>query len=257
METSNQRQVKNERETEIDLLALFLAVWDEIIPILLTAVAGGILFFILSSNLLTPTYQSTTRIYVLNTSDSSSITYSELQTSAQLTQDYQAIFTTRPVLESVISKLGLNLSWSGLKGKISVSVDSDGRIISITVTDTNPRTAKLIADGIREAGAAQILDIMNVDAVNVVENANFPSSKSSPSNSRNALMGAMLGFCAAAAVVVIRFILDDRVKSAEDVEIYLGLGVLGSIPEDSNLEEKKRKADKKKKQTSRKSRRKS
>lgn len=234
-------------EIEIDLWALFGAIRDKFLIIILAGMAGAILVYLFSSLLLTPTYDSTTKIYVLSKQDNSNstITYSDLQTSTQLTKDYMELVTTRPVLEEVISSLGLeDVTYQDLAETISVSTATDGRIISITATDKDPRQAKAIADEIRNSVSAQIMKVMDVEAVNVVEEGNLPSHQARPNNLRNTVIGGFLGLFIAIAGVVILAILDDRVKTAEDVEHYLGMSVLGTIPLEE-MEQKKKTMKKK------------
>ena len=161
----------------------------------------------------------------------STVTYNDLQTATQLTKDYMELVTTRPDLEEVISSLGLDdVTYEELKDKITVSTATDGRIISITATDSDPRQAKDIADSVRNSVSAQIVQVMNVEAVNVVEEANVPDQKARPSNMKNTALGGIVGLFIALAAVVLKTILDDRIKTEEDVERYLQLSVLGTIP---------------------------
>lgn len=229
-------------EMEIDLLALLAAIRDKIVIIILTAMAGAILTYLGTALLITPTYDSTTKIYVLNKQDNNttSITYSDLQSSTQLTKDYMELVKARPVLEEVIYNLGLEkTTYKDLAKKISVSNATDGRIISITATDKNPRQAKAIADEVRNCVATQIMRVMDVEAVNVVEEGNLPSVKARPSNMKNAAIGGLLGLFLAAGIVVFMAIMDDRVKTSEDVEHFLGLSVLGTIPLEERAQKKK------------------
>lgn len=246
METNNYQS----NGIEIDLWSLLTALWDKLFIIILSALTGAVIFYLFTTLFITPTYESTTKIYVLNkqSSDNSSITYSDLQSSAQLTKDYMELVTTRPVLEKVISSLGLEeMTYNDLKEKISVSTATDGRIIYITVTDENPRQAKDIADEIRSAVSAQIVDVMDVEAVSVVEEANLPDKPARPNKLFNMIVGAFLGFVIAFMTVVIKAVLDDRVKTEEDVEYYLHLSVLGTIPLDDHMEKKTMKKGKKNK----------
>ncbi len=226
-------------EMEIDLWALFNALRKNIVVIILAAAASALISFLVTFLFITPTYDSTTKIYVLNKQDhnASTVTYSDLQSSAQLTKDYMELVTTRPVLEEVISSLGLeDVTYKELKKKISVSTATDGRIISITATDPDPQQAKNIADKVRDAVSAQIVAVMNVEAVNVVEAADLPEEKSRPSYKRNTALGGAFGLFASIAIVVLVTILNDRIKTEEDVEHYLKLSVLGTIPlEERNI----------------------
>lgn len=246
METNNYQT----NEIEIDLWTLLAALWDKLFIIILSALTGAIIFYLFTTLFITPTYDSTTKIYVLNkqNSDNSSITYSDLQSSAQLTKDYMELVTTRPVLEKVISSLGFEkMTYNDLKEKINVSTATDGRIIYIKVTDENPKQAKDIADEIRSAVSAQIVDVMDVEAVSVVEEANLPDEPARPNKLRNMILGALLGFIIAFMVVVVRAVMDDRVKTEEDVEYYLHMSVLGTIPLDDHMKKKTMKKGKKNK----------
>ena len=246
METNNYQT----NEIEIDLWTLLAALWDKLFIIILSALTGAIIFYLFTTLFITPTYDSTTKIYVLNkqNSDNSSITYSDLQSSAQLTKDYMELVTTRPMLEKVISSLGLEkMTYNDLKEKINVSTATDGRIIYIKVTDENPKQAKDIADEIRSAVSAQIVDVMDVEAVSVVEEANLPDEPARPNKLRNMILGALLGFIIAFMVVVVRAVMDDRVKTEEDVEYYLHMSVLGTIPLDDHMKKKTMKKGKKNK----------
>lgn len=221
------------QEEEIDLLELLGALIDNIVVILLSALACFLVVYLVNTLLIKPTYESTTKIYVLNRQDdsSSSITYTELQTSTQLTKDYMELVTTRPVIETVISDLELeDTTYEDLVEDISVSTATDGRIISITVSADSPLMAKNIADEIRNTVSTQIVDIMDVEAVNIVEEANLPDKKAKPATFKNSVLGGLLGFVLASGVVCFQTITNDYIKTGEDVEKYLGLSTLGSIP---------------------------
>ena len=113
---------------------------------------------------------------------------------------------------------------------ITTETPTDTRIMSISVTDDDPKEAKQIADTLRKAVSVQITEIMNADSVNTVEEGNLPTSPSSPNVKKNMMLGALLGLVISMGFVVLISILDDTVKTPDDVEKYLGLNVLTSIP---------------------------
>ena len=133
-------------------------------------------------------------------------------------------------METVIAQTGVEDSYSGLKSRVSISNVKDTRIIYITVTDASPEMARILANAIREIGAQHIKDVTNVEAVNVVDEANLPTSPSSPSVAKWALIGGFIGAIASMAVIIIRYLMDDTIKSSEDVEKYLGWSTLALIP---------------------------
>ena len=242
METENRND-----EVEIDLREIFAILLDKLAVIVLAAVLGAAVAFTFTKFLISPVYQASTQVYVTNNklTTTDQINVSDLQSSNYLTKDYMILVKSNPVLDKVIADLNLKMSTSELAGKISVSTPTDTRILTIAVNDKDPMMAKKIADAVREASKAQIQSVMGIETVNTVEDAKLPESPISPNTKMNILIGFALGFIIAVAVIIIRFMLDDTIKAQEDVEKYLGLSVLGLIPELETTDNKKKKKKKK------------
>lgn len=233
-------------EIEIDLLEIFGLFLSRWILILLVALTTAMIGFAISFFMIDPTYESTTKIYILNKNENQNVTYSDMQLGTQLTKDYSELINSRYVLEEVIQKLHLDLDYQGLKNKVSVSTPSDTRIVSITVTDTDPVEAMNIANAVRESASSHIGNVMDIDAVNVVESANMPTKKAGPSYTKWTMIGGVLGAFIICAIILIQYLLDDTIKTSEDIERYLGLSTLGLIPVietgDNTKKKKKKKA---------------
>ena len=176
-------------------------------------------------------YTSVTKVYVLSRQDAnSSVTYSDLQTGTQLMKDYMELAKSRPVLEQVIAVLNLEMSPEELGDMVTIETQTDTRIFSIKAESEDPKEAKEIADAIRESVSIQITEIMDADAVNTVEEGNLPTNPSSPNMMKIMLIGGLLGLLLAAGLVALIFMLDDTLKTPDDIERYMGLNVLTSIP---------------------------
>ena len=154
MENQNERD-----EIEIDLVELFYVLWGHVWLILSIGLFCALSCFALSKFIIAPTYKSTTKIYILNKSDSSSVTYSDVQLGTQLTKDYAELINSRYVLEAVIQELGLNMEYKDLLKKIDVTTPSDTRIVSITVEDHDPVQAMNIANSVRENASTHIQNV--------------------------------------------------------------------------------------------------
>lgn len=230
--------MENNDVVEIDLMEIFGLMLHRLWLIVLCAVAAGAGAFAVSRYVLTEEFQSTTRIYVLNRQNDDTLTYSDVQLGTQLTKDFTQIIKSRYVLEQVIDVCGLQDTSASLASRVSVDTQSDTRIIAITVTDTDPAMAQYIADELREAAAERIMNVMDIQAVNVVDEANLPLSPSAPNVGRWTVIGFLLGAFLCMAVVLVQFLLDDTVKTSEDIEKYLGLSTLGMIPIRESAEEK-------------------
>lgn len=198
--------------------------------IILSGILLGVLSIIGTMLFITPKYESTTKIMVLNKQDNNTLTSADMQTSTQLTKDYAELIQSRTVLEGVIAQLNLDMTYKEMLNKVSVETSSDSRIVSISVTDEDPYTASEIANAVRDMAAEHIQSVMDIEAVNVVDTANIPNEKASPSLAKNGVIGGLLGVIIAMAAVIIIYLTNDTIKVEEDVERYLGLSVLGSIP---------------------------
>lgn len=240
MENKNNNDV-----IEIDLLEIMGLLLSRWLLILLVGITTALIGFAISFFVIAPTYESTTKIYILNKNESQNVTYSDMQLGTQLTKDYSELINSRYVLEEVIQKLRLDLDYQGLKEKVSVSSPTDTRIVAITVTDKDPVEAMNIANAIRESASNHIGNVMDIDAVNVVESANMPTKKAAPSYLKWTVIAGMLGILLVCAMILVKYLLDDTIKTSEDVERYLGLSTLAIIPViESEADSKKKKRGK-------------
>ena len=218
----------NNDEIEIDLGEIFHLILSRLGVIILSGIILGVISIIGTMLFITPQDESTTKIMVLNKQDSNTLTSADMQTSTQLTKDYAELIKSRTVLEGVIAQL--NITYQQLLGKLTVDTSTDSRIVTIIVSDEDPYTASEMANAIRDMAAEHIQSVMDIEAVNVVDSANIPSEKASPSLAKNGVIGGLLGVIIAMAIVIIIYLTNDTIKVEEDVERYLGLSVLGSIP---------------------------
>lgn len=218
---------------EIDIVSLLKTIWKRKFLIILTALITAVIALGYSVFIAKPSYQSTTRIYVVNRqqSDNNALTNQDLQAGAYLVKDYKEIILSQDVLSTVISELKLSSTTADLAGKVTVSVPTDTRIVSITVTNGDPNQASRIANTLREVAAEKIITVTKVSDVTTLEEAEAPKSPSSPNIRRNVMIGFFGGAVAMVVLVLIVEVLDDRVKKPEDIEEVMGMSLLGIVPD--------------------------
>ena len=222
--------VNNNDEVEIDLGEVFHLLLSKLGVIILSGIVFCLAAVMGTMLLITPKYESTTKIVVLSKQDSSTLTNQDIQTSTSLTKDYAELIQSRQVVETVIAQLNLDLTYEQFLNKLTVTTQNDTRILSITVKDEDPYMASQIADAIRVAAADHIQNVMNTEAVNVVDEANIPDEPVSPSIKKNGLIGAVAGAFIAIIVIIVVYLTNDTIQTSEDVERYLGVSTLGIIP---------------------------
>ncbi|HEM6594487.1 TPA: capsular biosynthesis protein CpsC [Streptococcus suis] len=219
---------------EIDVLFLLKTIWRKKFLILLTAVLTAGLAFVYSSFLVTPQYDSTTRIYVVsqNVEAGAGLTNQELQAGTYLAKDYREIILSQDVLIQVATELNLKES---LKEKISVSIPVDTRIVSISVRDADPNEAARIANSLRTFAVQKVIEVTKVSNVTTLEEAVPAEEPTTPNTKRNILLGLLAGGILATGLVLVMEVLDDRVKRPQDIEEVMGLTLLGIVPDSKKL----------------------
>jgi len=225
---------QEENTIEIDVLSLLRTIWRKKFLILLTAILTTGLAFAYSAFLVTPQYDSTTRLYVVNQSSGNGgvITPQDLQVGSFLVKDYKEIILSQDVLKNVTTTLGIT---EDIKGKITVTIPTDTRILSITVSDSDPNQAATIANTLRDEAAKRIIEVTKVSDVTTLEAAMPAENPSTPQTKRNLVLGFIVGAFLATALVLALEVLDDRVKRPQDIEEGLGMTLLGVVPHADKL----------------------
>lgn len=234
------------RTDEIDLLELFYALRKRWKAILAATLAGGIIACAISMFLIRPVYTSTSSVLIL-TKETTLSSLADLQMGSQLTSDYEVLITSRPVLEDVIKNLNLDLTEKELADLITVNNPNDTRILEISVDYTSPTGARDIVNGLVNVSTEFIGDMMEGIPPKIIEEGEVPDRKTSPSIRKNTMIGLLLGFILSAGAVTAMMLMDDTIKNEEDVERYLGLSTLASIPDRKDYINGKRGNGKKKK----------
>lgn len=220
-------------EIEVNILGVFQLLWQKIWIILFSALLLGVLAFIGSSILITPKYTASITLYVNNSASadaSTSITTSDLTASAKLVDTYAAIISSDAVLDDVTAQLGTSLTSEQLKGMVSTSAVNNTEVFKVLVVDTDPSRAADVANVIAEVLPAKIGEIVEGSSTKVIDYAKVPSQISSPNYKRFAQIGTMIGLVASALIILMREILDTRIKSEADLGSW-DVPILGVVPE--------------------------
>ena len=231
---------KNE-EMEIDLLKLFKALWSRALVIILVALIFAAMFFAYSLLMISPSYDATASIYVNNSSfsfgsTSFSISSSELTASNSLVNTYIYILQSRTTLEDVIAKANLPYTYEQLSGKITTKAVTGTAAFDVTVRTSSPTESERIANAIAEVLPNRIAEIVDGSSVRIVDYAIVPAHRASPSYTKNTVLGFLVGALLAAAVVTVRFLIDEQndvvIHSADELrKMYPEIKVLALIPD--------------------------
>lgn len=222
----------NDDEMEIDLVSLFYRILEKIHWIILFALIGALIAGIIVFKFITPIYEATAKIYIVGSD--TSISLSDLQIGSNLAADYQEVFKNWHIHELVDKRLKLDYSYDKLAGMISVSNPSNTHVLYVTAKSPDKDEAKLLADTYAQVSREFIATKMDMREPNMFEEAKLPASPVSPKKARAIIIGFVLGAIAAAGVITLKFIFDDRILTSEDIEKVDGMVTLGMIPLQEN-----------------------
>ena len=229
----NEKQYFETDAMEIDLIDLARVLLKKWWLILITAFVGFAIAAGVTKFGITPMYQSKAMLYVL-TNTTSVTSVADLQIGMAITGDFEVIATSKPVIDKAIETIkeeeGIKFTRSELQEMLTVSSIEDTRILVIEATGENAKHACWVANAVAEATAERMAEITKKDPPTTVEMAEVSKSPVSPSMTKNAMIGFLLGAVLVCAVLVIRYMLNDNIKTEEDVMKYLGEATLVSIP---------------------------
>lgn len=243
-----EKKRNDNEEMEIDLLELLMVMKKHLSAILLAGIVGLVIMFAYTSFLVTPLYSASSMMYVMpdNSNSMNSSTLSDMQVGQQLTSDYSSMIKSRSFMEDVIKKLNLTIDYQQLLGKVEVTNPTSSRILQVTVNDPNPQTAADIANEMASVAESKLKEITGMQAIKIYEEAAMPDRPSSPSLKKNCALGLLAGLVLAMAAITILYLLDDTIKTEDDIEKYLGMTTLAVLP--YNGRKQQRQAQKHKKQ---------
>jgi len=175
-------------------------------------------------------YTATTDMYVLAkaTSGDGATNYTDLSASQMLTNDVTTLIKSDRVEADAAEAVGLD----DFKGyDIDVTSSTTTRVITLSVTGTDPETAATVANALVQSVSGTAQAVMDVQSINQIDSATAPTAPSGPNRPLYILVGALAGLFVAVAVVVLADTLNTRVRSGSDVEEMIGVPVIGHFPE--------------------------
>ena len=220
----------NEME-EIDLLELFRAVLKYIKLIIVLCIVFGLGGFLGTKFLITPTYTASTSIYLTpQISESGSLDYNSQMANSKLVTNVVNLLTQNNVMSEVAKDVSMENAAS-VKKCISVTNETNTEIVTVTATTEDPKLSKDIANGTVNTFIKTMQKNLNVRNIEIVDKAKLSYVPSGPNIKKNTMLATMVGFVLGCGYAVLRFLFDNRLRTKEEAEKYLGIPVFCEIPE--------------------------
>lgn len=220
----------NEME-EIDLLELFRAVLKYIRLIIVLCIVFGAGGFLGTKFLIAPTYTASTSIYLTpQINDTGSLDYSSQMANGLLVTNVVNLLTQNNVMSEVAKDVGLENA-DAVKKFVNVTNKQDTQIVTVTATTGDPKLSKDIANGTVTTFINTMQKNLNVRNIEIVDKAKLSYVPSGPSIKKNTMMAALVGGVIGVGYAVLKFLLDNRLRTKEEAEKYLGIPVFAEFPE--------------------------
>lgn len=139
--------------------------------------------------------------------------------------------TSRTMLESVISTLGLSTDTAHLKDQITILHPADTHVLRIVAADSSPQRAADIANALAALALDDLSARMGTTPPRLVEQAAPPQRFSGPGAVFHAAFGAGIGFLLCFAFLCLHYLRDDHIYTADDLTRCLGSSPLACIPD--------------------------
>lgn len=219
---------------EISLTELFLILRKRIQIIILITIISIVTSAIVSFFILDPQYQTFTTLMVGKPKDYQSyndrLDYNEVLLNQKLVSTYGELVKTRAVADEVIRNLNLNISYETFKDKVNVNLVEDTEIIRLEVIDEDPELAVEIANETAEVFMKKVRNIMRVENIQVIDEAQIPDKPVKPKPMLNMAIAGVLGLMIGVFITFLLEFLDNTIKTPDDVKRHLELPVIGTIP---------------------------
>lgn len=233
-------------EKEISLVQIAKAMWKKAWLIILLTVIGAIVAYSISAFLIDPQYTSNAKLYVYNPkAEGTTINTSDFSIAKHLVDTYIVILKSNSVLNDVADDLNALRGTQGhdfldkeneytaarISKMISAASINDTEAFSIDVKASSPEEAKLINEKILEKLQPALIDKVKAGSVNIIDSPTLAKEPSSPSISKNTMIGALIGFFIAAAIICLLHMTDTVIRDESNLEeAFENISVLGVIP---------------------------
>ena len=217
---------------EIDLKEIIRVFWEKKVTIILLMAIFMVIGFIYSSFFVVPKYSASTTLVLAQSAskEDGTITTNDVTLNSKLISTYSGLLESSKVTRQVITNLGIDDSEASIKNNVSVSAETGTDIIKITVKNTDPEKAADIANEMAVVFAEEVKRLYGMDNINTLDVAEPSEAPSYVNLTKTIIIFGVIGAVIGVGYVFVLFMLDNSIKSSEDIEKAMGITVLANIP---------------------------
>ena len=198
------------------------------VPILLSVITA-----VISTFFMTPVYETSSTLYIINQKSFSEdpLTYEEILRNQQLVKDYMELIKSKIIIRTALEELKIqDITPNELSNRVTVSSKNDTRILELKVEDRYPVRCMELSNKICEVFIKKAIDLAKINNISIVDVAEVPTSPVKPKPFLYTVLTFLISILIILAIFYLLELINETIKTSEDIETYLELSVLGTIP---------------------------
>lgn len=223
-------------EVEIDLLEVFNAIKRYYRLLIVLTLFFGVVTGIVTKFFIQPTYSSSATIFLTPTvGTEGNVDYTSLNSNQKLVNNVMSLMTQENIMTEVVKGTELQTT-ADVRKILSVTNKTDTELVTVTATTHDAKLSKDVVSITVNTFIDTMQENLNLRNIEIVNKPKLSYKKVGPSLKKNTAIGAAIGLVLGLAYVLIKVLTDNRLKSKEDAEKYLGIPVFCELPVmDKNL----------------------
>ena len=238
------------KEIEIDLLELAGVLLSRISVIITFSLLFGLLALCFASFYLPEKYSSYTTMYVKNVNEEArmeqSVTLNELNASKSLLSTYIAVLQSDAVMDQIGERLlkiytvneisavfpvdeSGSVNTNAIKSSLSMASVEDTEVLKISAKTTSPEVSADVCRIIAEIAPDFLIRVVGAGSVEVIDPAKVNYRRVEPNIKKMTVLGCLLGLIASAGVIILLYLLDNSVKSTDELKKRFDKAIIGEV----------------------------
>lgn len=220
---------------ELNLKDLFTMFWEKKEQILLIVLIFAVIGIAYSYLLVEPDFKAKTKLVLTQSiegTEDGAITQADVTLNSKLVATYGELIKTDNILQTVVNNINNpDITINKIKNNVSVQSVKETELLEISVTNADPNYAAIIANEIAKVFCEKVVEIYNISNTYILDRAVPNETPYNINHTKDIVIFAFIGVVVAGAYVLIANMLDNTIKTEQDIEKTTGLMVLTVIPD--------------------------
>ena len=223
----------------MELLEYLYIIRKRIWIIVAITVVATLVSSIVSIFVMKPVYEAKVTIIIgrAPNNNADKVQYNDLLMYQKLVKTYAELAKSKLVAEETISQLEYDdIKPAAIQSALVVTPKGDTQILEVTMQNKSPQRAMMLTNTLSKVFIQKVKELMHSEDISIMEKADLPTIPVKPNVRLNIIIAAFLGLMSSLGLVFLMEYLDSTIKTERDIEKYIAITVLASIPYISDKE---------------------